>query len=265
MRTPTWGRRLPKAAVALLAVISTTWLFAGVVAIPAVGAATQWPFAPHDGHGTSHGESVTVVAASVGSQAGIRITWTGGYYKGFAFREALHLTSKATPAPQNQVTQINKDQNFQLNKAPSTMVFVPLTSGYEYFGFVTLTIGVDFGSNSQQVYFELPVVQPSVTSTPPPSPTHVVITTKALRVAHLGKAYSPPFTLKASGGNGPYTWRQTRRSLPAGLSLSSNGKIKGTPKVAGNFTLHLQAKDSAGHTATGTPTLKVTGTGAVIP
>jgi hypothetical protein len=44
------------------------------------------------------------------------------------------------------------------------------------------------------------------------------------------------FQLKATGGNGSYAWSITNGSLPNGLILTSDGKIKGTPTTEGNFT-----------------------------
>lgn len=42
-----------------------------------------------------------------------------------------------------------------------------------------------------------------------------------------GRSYS--VDLSAEGGQGPYTWRVVAGALPAGLSLASNGEIRGTP------------------------------------
>ena len=53
------------------------------------------------------------------------------------------------------------------------------------------------------------------------------ITTSSLPNGTLGVAYSQ--TLAASGGMAPYTWTVASGTLPAGLVLSSNGVISGTP------------------------------------
>jgi uncharacterized protein YhjY with autotransporter beta-barrel domain len=49
----------------------------------------------------------------------------------------------------------------------------------------------------------------------------------------------------ASGGTAPYTYAVTSGSLPAGLSLASNGTLSGTPTAAGNFSFVVTATDSS--------------------
>jgi len=78
---------------------------------------------------------------------------------------------------------------------------------------------------------------------PAPTPTPALsITTSGLPGATVGEAYST--TLSASGGSGTKTWTVGAGSLPAGLSLSSNGVLSGTPTAPG--TASFAAKVSAG-------------------
>ena len=80
---------------------------------------------------------------------------------------------------------------------------------------------------------------------PSPAPTPIPalsITTPGLPEATVGAAYST--TLSASGGSGTKTWSVAAGSLPAGLSLSSNGVLSGTPTAPG--TASFTAKVSAG-------------------
>jgi hypothetical protein len=78
---------------------------------------------------------------------------------------------------------------------------------------------------------------------PAPTPTPALsITTSGLPGATVGEAYST--TLSASGGSGTKTWTVAAGSLPAGLSLSSNGVLRGTPTAPG--TASFAAKVSAG-------------------
>ena len=58
-------------------------------------------------------------------------------------------------------------------------------------------------------------------------------------------------TLTVSGGTLPYNW-SVIGSLPAGLSLSQNGTISGTPAAPGPFSFTVQVADLALRTATQT-------------
>lgn len=66
-------------------------------------------------------------------------------------------------------------------------------------------------------------------------------------------------TLQATGGVPPYQWSLASGSaaLPAGLSLSSEGIITGTPTAVGNATFTAQVRDNAGRTATQQYTIEV--------
>ena len=64
-------------------------------------------------------------------------------------------------------------------------------------------------------------------STPSPLPDGVV-----------GTAYS--LTLASSGGTGPRTWTLVSGTLPAGLSLSTQGVISGTPNTAGTSSFRIR-------------------------
>jgi hypothetical protein len=77
---------------------------------------------------------------------------------------------------------------------------------------------------------------------PAPTPTPALsITTSGLPAATVGAAYST--TLSASGGSGTKTWTIAAGSLPAGLSLDSNGVVSGTPNAPGtaSFTANVSA------------------------
>lgn len=55
-------------------------------------------------------------------------------------------------------------------------------------------------------------------------------------------------TLGASGGRPPYLWSADGQ-LPAGLSLSPDGELRGVPSVAASYRFSLRAADSLGRTA----------------
>src|ERR1035437_3551786 len=54
----------------------------------------------------------------------------------------------------------------------------------------------------------------------------------------------PSTTLQATGGVRPYAWVVDSGSLPAGLSLSGDGVISGTPSAAATFNFDVTVQDS---------------------
>ena len=84
----------------------------------------------------------------------------------------------------------------------------------------------------------------------------LAITTKSLPSGYVSSAYSA--TLAASGGTGAgILWSVASGTLPAGLTLSTAGKISGKPTKAGSSALSFAIKDSAGSTAKVSLTLVV--------
>jgi hypothetical protein len=75
-----------------------------------------------------------------------------------------------------------------------------------------------------------------------------VATPSQLSPGTAGTAYSQ--TLSATGGSGQYTWTLVGGSLPAGLTLASNGAIAGTPTTAGTATFSATVRDTLGNSAT---------------
>lgn len=76
----------------------------------------------------------------------------------------------------------------------------------------------------------------------------VSVTTSALPGGVVGRTYSS--TLAATGGTSPYAWSVVAGALPAGLTLSANGTISGTPSVAGASSVTVRAQDAVGVSAT---------------
>ena len=89
---------------------------------------------------------------------------------------------------------------------------------------------------------------PSESPSSAASPLPLTITSASFHTGEVGVEYEP-VTLNASGGVTPYTWSITAGSIPAGLSISSNGTVSGSPNVAGTFRFTVQVADSAGGTA----------------
>ncbi|MFT7773179.1 MAG: putative Ig domain-containing protein [Roseateles sp.] len=60
----------------------------------------------------------------------------------------------------------------------------------------------------------------------------------------VGSAYSQSIA-SASGATAPYSYALASGSLPAGLTLASNGTISGTPTAGGSFNIIVTATDSS--------------------
>ncbi len=80
--------------------------------------------------------------------------------------------------------------------------------------------------------------------------------------ATVGQAYTA--TLGASGGTSPYAWTATT-ALPAGLALSANGVLSGSPTATGTFTIGVSVSDSSSTKQTATGSFKVTVVAAAAP
>ncbi|WP_258080614.1 putative Ig domain-containing protein, partial [Xanthomonas arboricola] len=91
----------------------------------------------------------------------------------------------------------------------------------------------------------------------------VVIAPTTLSSATRGTAYSQ--TLSASGGTAPYTYAVSAGSLPAGITLASNGTLSGTATVEGSFNVTVTATDANTFTATQTYALTVAGPNLALP
>ena len=70
------------------------------------------------------------------------------------------------------------------------------------------------------------------------------IVTTTLPPARVGRPYAARLT--TSGGTLPITWTQVQRGLPAGLRVRRDGRLTGTPTVAGRRSFILRATDSRG-------------------
>lgn len=64
----------------------------------------------------------------------------------------------------------------------------------------------------------------------------------------VGSAYTATFA--ASGGTGPYAFSLASGALPAGLSLSPDGRVTGAPTEGGVFTFAVAVTDAVSATAT---------------
>jgi hypothetical protein len=84
----------------------------------------------------------------------------------------------------------------------------------------------------------------------------VAVTTTSLPAATVDTNYSA--TLLATGGSGSLTWSLASGSLPAGLMLTGNGRIVGTPSASGTSSFTVQVTDSASPAESATADLWIT-------
>lgn len=104
----------------------------------------------------------------------------------------------------------------------------------------------DINGASGTASFSINVVAPPVTITTP-SPLAIGVATVDY----------PVQTLSAAGGVAPYTFTAPANTLPAGLTLSPNGVISGTPTTPGSSTFTVTANDSQGLTSTAALTISI--------
>ncbi|HXY26252.1 MAG TPA: cadherin repeat domain-containing protein, partial [Candidatus Acidoferrum sp.] len=115
--------------------------------------------------------------------------------------------------------------------APGALTGAPTATGT--YSFTAQLLDASKPAQLKSVVLSIRVALPLVITTPP----------GALPNAMAKVVYS--YTLASSGGNAPITWSLTAGSLPEGLTLSSSGKISGTPNCTGTFTFTVQASDAS--------------------
>jgi hypothetical protein len=99
----------------------------------------------------------------------------------------------------------------------------------------------------------------------PPTTAPLTITTASLPIIPANTTY--PFTMGATGGFPPYTWSVISGSLPAGLTLNSDGALTGTPTAIGTYQLTIKVTDQGNHRAQQSMGLTISGSarGQVVP
>lgn len=78
--------------------------------------------------------------------------------------------------------------------------------------------------------------------------TPLEIVTSTLPDGDVGSPYG--VFLVREGGSGPFEWDIVSGGLPAGLSLTVEGELAGTPTVAGDHALEVRVRSAGGQSAT---------------
>jgi hypothetical protein len=142
--------------------------------------------------------------------------------------------------------------SFQIQAAGPTLINWSVVSGNPPPG-LTLTnggllVGTPTGSGVYQFTAQAAGFNPAQTAMQAFTITinrSLTITTPAvLPLATLANPYS--LSLQANGGVPPYTWTNLDGPVPPGLTLSSDGMLRGTPTGLGIFSFTLQVADSFG-------------------
>ncbi len=119
--------------------------------------------------------------------------------------------------------------------------------------------GADTDNNAADFHVATPAPQNAASDAATGS---VVVTNPGTRNATTGTAIEP-LTLAASGGTTPYAWTAT--GLPAGLAVSADGVVTGTPSAAGTSSVTVTATDSTGATGSATFGIIVVAPALVLP
>jgi hypothetical protein len=142
-------------------------------------------------------------------------------------------------------------QFFPMIEGDTNSVDIPKVAPGTYFvGYLADDVGQVFETNEANNYVSAASAQLTVVA-------DLVITTTSLPGGTVGTAYTST-QLTATGGVGPYHWvTEQSGPLPAGMVLSDDGVISGTPKVGGDFPVQLVVKDSASNPHFASKTLQL--------
>ncbi len=164
---------------------------------------------------------------------------------GAAYTQAL--TASGAVAPYTYTLQGGSlPAGIQLDAAGGVISGTPVSAGSS-----TLTVRVtDANGQSVDKAYTLTV-----------DPAQIVIDPAVLAAPQVGQAYRHAFS--ATRGNGSYTWSVASGGLPAGLALSADGVLSGTPTRIGTSTFVLSASDGQNYPGTRSITVTVSQAQAV--
>ena len=194
-------------------------------------AAAQAQDAAGNGNAASNTYSLTFTAPTI---ALAPATLPGGT-RGAAYSQALTATGGTSPYTY-ALTAGALPTGLTLSST-GTLAGTPTVSGSFSFTVQATDASAAPGPYTGSGSYSLVVSAPTIALTPATLPNAAVAT-----------AYSQ--TLTAAGGTSPYSYAVSGGALPAGLTLSSNGTLAGTPTAGGSFSLTVTATDAAGNPGT---------------
>ncbi|WP_237155079.1 putative Ig domain-containing protein [Oryzibacter oryziterrae] len=145
-----------------------------------------------------------------------------------------NITLSMTGSP-TSVT-VASDPSHGVAVASGTAITYTPTAGYSGSDSFTYTAVNDVGSSAAATV--------SITVSAPT----LVLSPTTLLDGTEGVAYAQD--ISASRGTSPYTYEVSVGTLPAGMSLSSGGRLSGTPSSEGDYSFTVAATDSYGATGT---------------
>ncbi|HCN28967.1 MAG TPA: hypothetical protein DIT64_09405 [Verrucomicrobiales bacterium] len=112
-------------------------------------------------------------------------------------------------------------------------------------GTVEVALVVTDGTASTGQLSTVHYLQVTITSGAPP--LTLAYNTGGTRI-NVNRNATPGSSLTATGGTAPYSWALVSGSLPAGITLNSNGTFSGTSTASGGHTFRARATDTLGAT-----------------
>jgi uncharacterized repeat protein (TIGR01451 family) len=157
---------------------------------------------------------------------------------GVAYSDQLTVTGGTSPFTWS-ISSGSLPPGLTLGASTGLLAGTPTTAGtYSFTVKVTDTSGL---SDTEPVILTI-IPGPSMTFSPPPTGwTHTVYL----------------YTLTASGGTAPFSWTVTSGSLPAGIILSPDGNLTGTPTATGTFSFTVKVTDALGQSASQATSLTI--------
>ena len=192
--------------------------------------------------------AVTVKVVTLGTSASTAYTYNAGPAllfpappggeAGVAYSDQLTVTGGTSPFTWS-VSVGSLPPGVTLGASTGLLSGTPTTAGSYSF---TVQVTDSSSLTSTEAVTVTIIPGPSVSlPAPPPGWTHTV--------------YSD--TLTESGGTSPFTWSVSSGSLPAGISLSGDGNLTGTPTAVGTSSFTVKVTDANSQSATQTISITI--------